>query len=40
MTWELWAVLGFILILALYIVVRQWFVHSIHTEKWDSDSKK
>ena len=40
MTWELWALLGFVVILVLYIVVRQWAVHNIASGKWDSDSEK
>jgi hypothetical protein len=40
MTWDLWAFLGFIVILVLYIAVRQWLVHNIASGKWDSDSEK
>jgi len=40
MTWELWVLLGFIVIVVLYSAARQWFVHNIANGKRDSDSEK
>lgn len=40
MTFELWLLLGFIVVLGGYICVRQWFVHNIPGENRDSDLEK